>query len=232
MKCPYCNYVAPDGDLHSEMAHMSFHHPQVIEERLREAGFEKVEGAWVDRMTDLKTFEPSGGPYPPAGSMVKAGRHTIVPDDIDCHCFLEIGSFCSIAAGLVIVSGQHPGVENARAVSNFPFKEHGWGEYPPSKHEGKVVVGNDVWIGQNVTLLDGVEVSDGAVIGAGAVVSRHVRPYAVVVGNPAKEVKRRFANPTIDRLLELAWWDWDDETIKERLHELADVRTFTSWPTR
>lgn len=157
---------------------------------------------------------------------IEAGRHTIVPDDVSCHIDLTFGGFCSIASGLQIVSGQHPGVDAPRAISNFPFAEHGWGEYPPSRHHGEVKVGNDVWIGEGVMILDGVTIADGAVIGAGAVVTRNVRAYAVVVGNPAREVKRRFSDDQIAQLLSIAWWDWPDDDVRDALPSMARVEMF------
>jgi acetyltransferase-like isoleucine patch superfamily enzyme len=153
--------------------------------------------------------------------MIIGGRHTIVPDDIDCHIDLEIGYFTSIASGLKIVSGQHPVVDTPEALSNFPFLEHGWGEYPRSRMGGKVVIGSDVWIGQDVSILDGVTVGDGATVAACSVVTRDVEPYSMVAGNPAVLKSRRFTEEERIALVELAWWRWDDVKIKEALPLLA-----------
>lgn len=152
---------------------------------------------------------------------IVAGRHTIVPDDIDCFVDLEIGSFCSIASGLKIVSGQHPVVDNPEAISNFPFFEHGWGKYPRCRLEGKVLIGSDVWIGQDVSILDGVTVWHGATIAACSVVTRDVEPYSLVAGNPAELKSHRFNEDVTGALVELAWWSWTDEKIKEALPLLA-----------
>jgi chloramphenicol O-acetyltransferase type B len=125
-----------------------------------------------------------------------------------------IGKYCSIAGGvLVLVGGIHP----TKFVSTFPFRArfHQPGMYegglPTSK--GDVVIGNDVNIGKDARILSGVTIGDGAVVGAFAVVARDVRPYAVVVGNPAREVKRRFADEHVERLLRIRWWDWPDEEV-------------------
>lgn len=162
-----------------------------------------------------------------ANDLIDAGKHTIVPEDVVTNIPLEIGSFCSIASGLRIVSGQHPSVDHPRAISNFPFREHGWSvDYPPSRHDGLVVVGSDVWIGEGVTLLDGVEVGHGAVIGAGAVVAGRVPAYAVAVGNPARIVRDRFPVDQREKLLDIEWWTWEDDRIQEAVLAMRDVQVF------
>ena len=87
--------------------------------------------------------------------------------------------------------------------------------YPKTK--GNVVIGNDVWIGTETIIMSGVIIGDGAVIGARAVVTKNVPPYTIVAGNPAKVVKRRFDDETIQRLLDVKWWSWSDLKIKEAL---------------
>lgn len=80
---------------------------------------------------------------------------------------------------------------------------------------GDTVIGNDVWIGSEAIVMPGVTVGDGAVIGTRALVTKDVAPYTVVGGNPAKAIRKRFDAPDIERLLELRWWDWSDEDLKE-----------------
>lgn len=165
-------------------------------------------------------------------NIVHAGRHTHIPEDLDCNIDMDIGAFCSIASGLVIVSGQHPSVDYPLCVSNFPFFEGDWGTYPPCRDGRKVVVGSDVWIGQNVTILEGVKIGHGAILAAGAVVTRDVHPYTVVAGNPAAFVKVRFSQGVVEELLRLKWWDWPDEQIKGQLRKMADVNSFLRLPHR
>lgn len=87
------------------------------------------------------------------------------------------------------------------------------------------VIGHDVWIGHNAMILPGVTVGDGSIVGAGAVVSRDVPPYAVVAGNPAQVVRMRFPPDVVEVLLDLGWWHWPLDRIRDALPVLtsADV---------
>jgi acetyltransferase-like isoleucine patch superfamily enzyme len=160
--------------------------------------------------------------------MITAGRHTIVPEDVSCFVDLEIGSFTSIASGLRVVSGQHPPVEHPKCVSTFPFFEHGWGDYPPCKMDGKVSIGSDVWVGQDVHILEGVTIGHGAIVGACSVVTKDVLPYAVITGNPTRVKRFRFEEPMLRDLLDSEWWNWPDEIIRDSLELLADVNEMFS----
>lgn len=80
--------------------------------------------------------------------------------------------------------------------------------------KGDTIIGNDVWIGQNATILPGVHIGDGAIIGANAVVGSNVAPYNIVVGNPAKEIKKRFDEELIALLLAFQWWDKSIDEIQ------------------
>ena len=131
---------------------------------------------------------------------------------------VSIGHYCSISSGVVIfVGGEH----RTDWVSTFPFRIIFGMEgacfdgHPTSK--GNVTIGNDVWIGHGVTILSGSDIGHGAVLGAGSVVSGRIRPYAIVAGNPAKEIRRRFSDQEIDQLLEFEWWNWPLHKIKENV---------------
>lgn len=81
--------------------------------------------------------------------------------------------------------------------------------------KGNIIVENDVWIGAKSSIMSGVKISNGAVVAAGSVVTKDVPPYAIVGGNPARILKYRFTENLIERLLQIAWWDWDEDRIKE-----------------
>ncbi|MBC7716751.1 MAG: CatB-related O-acetyltransferase [Pseudorhodobacter sp.] len=130
---------------------------------------------------------------------------------------LRIGAFCSFASGVQIFMG---GEHRMDWVSTYPFSamwanaSHFMG-HPSTK--GNVSIGNDVWIGAEAMVLSGVSIGDGAVIGARALVTKDVQPYAVVAGNPARQVKRRFTDSQVDRLLAVAWWHWQEDRIASLL---------------
>jgi serine acetyltransferase len=68
-------------------------------------------------------------------------------------------------------------------------------------------------------VLPGVKIETGAAVGAGAVVSRDVEPYTVVAGIPAKPIRRRFDQETIDAMMRIEWWNWSHEELKARLDD-------------
>lgn len=132
---------------------------------------------------------------------------------------LVIGRFCAIATGVrFIMNGAN---HRTSGVSTFPFPIFGaaWAESTPLlsdlPNRGDTVVGNDVWIGYGATIAPGVRIGDGAIVAAQSVVTKDVRPYAVVGGNPAVEIRRRFNDGDVERLLEIAWWNWPIEKITE-----------------
>lgn len=140
---------------------------------------------------------------------------------------LRIGKFCSIAAGVTIHLG---GNHRTDLFTTFPFRAFpdafpkATGLNPADvdpTSKGDVVIGNDVWVGYGATILSGVTIGDGAVIAANAVVARDVEPYAVVAGNPARAVKKRFDEDTIRRLLEIRWWDWPTAKINDNLQAIC-----------
>lgn len=135
---------------------------------------------------------------------------------------LVIGKFCSIACGarFLFTSANH----TLRSLSTYPFplffEEWGLDKAHVAQawdNKGDIVVGNDVWIGYEAVLLSGVTIGDGAIIGTRAVVTQDVPPYTIVGGVPAKPIRRRFDDATIDALLALRWWDWPREKLAQNI---------------
>lgn len=131
---------------------------------------------------------------------------------------LIIGKFCQIATGVeFVMNGAN---HQMNAVSTFPFYTmEGWEMAPPAisdlPFKGDTIVGNDVWIGQNAVILPGVHIGDGAIIGANSVVGSDIPPYTIVVGNPARETRKRFDDELIRLLLAFKWWDKSIEAINQ-----------------
>ncbi|MCR5542370.1 MAG: CatB-related O-acetyltransferase [Ruminococcus sp.] len=129
---------------------------------------------------------------------------------------LIIGKFCQIASGVeFVMNGAN---HQMNSVSTFPFYTlEGWDMTPPANNDmplkGDTVIGNDVWIGQNAVILPGVHIGDGAIIGANSIVGSDVEPYTIVVGNPAKVLRKRFDDELISLLMAFRWWDKSIEEI-------------------
>lgn len=132
---------------------------------------------------------------------------------------LRIGKFCSIAEGVTVFLGANHRVD---WFTTFPFGHIRPEEFPKVKKEhghpatkGDVIIGNDVWLGTNAFIMSGVNIGDGAVVGACSVVTKDVPPYTIVAGNPAKQIRKRFSDEVINKLLELKWWDKSENEINE-----------------
>jgi len=133
---------------------------------------------------------------------------------------LVIGRYCAIASKVrfLMSGGNHADL----GPSTFPFGIFGepWAERTmdlvmsaPSR--GDTVVGHDVWLGYGALVMPGVNVGSGAVVAARSVVAADVPAYAIVAGNPARVVRRRYEDDDVERLLRAAWWDWPVELVTE-----------------
>jgi acetyltransferase-like isoleucine patch superfamily enzyme len=131
-----------------------------------------------------------------------------------------IGRYCSIAAGVRILTENHP--MTFRSTHGFFFNPKFRYARESLVWRKKLTIGNDVWMGYNSIIMPNVSViGDGAVIAAGAVVGRDVPPYAVVAGNPARIVRYRFPPSTIALLLASQWWN---KPVKDLLPDIHDFQ--------
>ncbi len=172
---------------------------------------------------------------------IVVGEYTYYDDPVDSGNFernvlylypfmkdrLIIGKFCAIARNVqFVMNGAN---HKMKSFSTYPFQifGNGWEKVMPGDEDlpfkGDTVIGNDVWIGYDSLLMPGVHVGNGAIIAAKSVVVKDVEPYAVVGGNPAQEIRRRFKPEIIEVLQRIRWWDWPKEKITKHLDVLTSL---------
>jgi phosphonate metabolism protein (transferase hexapeptide repeat family) len=163
---------------------------------------------------------------------VQLGDYSYVVNDSDI-AYARIGKFGSIAAMTRINPGNHPMHRASQAHFTYRASAYFPGESDDAdffawRREHHVQIGHDAWIGHGAVILPGRSIGTGAVVAAGAIVTKDVPAYTIVAGNPARPVRRRFPESIAGRLAELAWWDWDHETLRRALPDFRklDVEGF------
>ena len=157
-----------------------------------------------------KIYEKSELQNVTLGRYSYVGKSSIISD-------AKIGNFCSVAGYSQIGGGMHP----TNMVSTSPCFLSGHSSTGHNfaqiafQSSNTVEIGHDVWIGAGCYIKSGVKVGTGAIIGSHTVVTHDVEPYSVVAGVPAKEIRKRFDEETVKKLLELKWWDWPDEKLEK-----------------
>ena len=142
--------------------------------------------------------------------------------------YTTIGKFCSIAAMIRINPGNHPMHRATQAHFTYRASAYFRGESDDAdffawRREHHCTIGHDVWLGHGAIVLPGRNIGTGAVIAAGAIVTKDVAPYTIVAGNPARPVRRRFSETVEDGLMELAWWDWEHEMLRQALPDFRKL---------
>jgi acetyltransferase-like isoleucine patch superfamily enzyme len=145
---------------------------------------------------------------------VSIGQYTYINNGTTIFYNTKVGRYCSIGKKCEIGTVDHPISWLSSSSIQYSIAEHF--DYKPyckdfpqihyEQIEG-CTIGNDVWIGSLVVIKSGVTIGDGAVIGANSIVVKDVPPYAIVGGVPAKLIRYRFDKKTIEKLLELKWWE-------------------------
>lgn len=134
----------------------------------------------------------------------------------------QVGSFTSISWNVTLGGANHDYNRGSQHPILYDSKL-GFVDKPIyNRYEDKLTIGSDVWIGANAVILRGVSIGHGAVIGANSVISRDVPPYAICVGSKGRIVKYRFPEARVNEMLDIKWWEWSNEKIKDNIHFLSN----------
>ena len=141
-------------------------------------------------------------------------------------CNTNIGPFCSIASNVNIGLAEHP----MDMVSTSPIFYDDSQPLPRfiitsrtfSVDILRTIIGADVWIGHGAVIKAGVKIGVGSIIGAGAIVTKDIPPYTIAAGNPCRQIRPRFSEDIVSRLIASEWWTLSDTRLKEFSSLFAD----------
>lgn len=173
-----------------------------VRERLFRKTFSKV-------LLERNTSHPNGGLMPLGAFSYSNGY---------IAGLARVGRYCSLASNIRVMGNNHP----TEWISTSPWQySRNMRVAQNSEHDvlfnpinfrsrpGSVSIGDDVWIGQDVTLKGGIHIGSGAIIAAGSVVTKDVPKFSIIGGVPAREIRNRFDSSLQQKILELAWWNYD-----------------------
>jgi acetyltransferase-like isoleucine patch superfamily enzyme len=133
-----------------------------------------------------------------------------------------VGNYCTFGSRVSIGAFSHPtgfltlhevGYRDVSKIYGATVYKDDPESYSELRSNEKTTIGNDVWVGDNAVVIKGVTIEDGAVIGAGSIVTKDVKAFSIVVGNPAKLIRKRFSKKIIDQIKMSAWWDLSIEEL-------------------
>lgn len=163
----------------------------------------------------------------------KVGENCVLENVImGCYSYMEpngilqntiLKNYVDIARNVRIGATQHP-VERPtthhltyrRAMYDLGIDDHAFFE---KREEKRTIIGHDVWIGHGAVIQAGIHIGNGAVIGSNAVVTKDIPPYAIAAGVPAKIIRYRFDREQIQKLEDIAWWDWEDDVFRTHVDD-------------
>lgn len=140
-----------------------------------------------------------------------------------------VGKFSNIASYARIGPTDHP-MELA-TMHHFLYRSpdywddaEKWGDFWEWRESRTTHIGDDTWIGHNAIIKPEVTVGTGSVVASGAIVTKDVDPYTIVAGVTAKTIRDRYPDGLKQKMMDLAWWDWDHQTIRERLDDFRILK--------
>ncbi|GAB5431565.1 MAG: DapH/DapD/GlmU-related protein [Epibacterium sp.] len=170
-------------------------------------------GAWVEIGANTRVANSAFGDYSYCDRMCDIAN-------------AQIGKFANIASCVRIGATDHP-MEKA-SLHHFLYRSASYwddaeddADWFAHRKSRRAEIGHDTWIGHGALIKPEVTIGHGAVVAAGTVVTKDVAPYTIVGGNTAKLIRRRYTEPVAERMIVLAWWDWDHATLRAAL---ADFR--------
>ena len=155
------------------------------------------------------------------------GDYSYIERHVDA-IYTTIGKFCAIAADVRLNALNHPYERISQHKITYRPNEYFVGAkidkgFRECRQNARVSIGHDVWIGHGAIVLPGITIGHGAIIAAGAVVTRDVDSYAIVAGVPAKRIKWRFKKSIRERIIKLAWWDWDHDKLAGAVADMQEL---------
>jgi len=181
---------------------------------------------------DCSITDVTFGPYTEIGRFSRVA-HSVIGAYSYCDrvCDIanaDVGKFANIASFVRIGATDHP--LNTASLHHFLYRSASYWEdaeddadWFEKRRARRARIGHDTWIGHNAQIKPEVTIGDGAVVASGAIVTKDVPPYTIVAGAPAKPIRLRQPEPVAERLIALAWWDWDHATLRARLDDFRQM---------